>query len=182
MGRKEPSISYARTSRIEPVCHLGFGSENLEWSSSFICCGLCCHIAKLSILPDHQLRKTSDMIFAMRITDTVEIGNGDQPGIPSPTFNLVQIAYHFLVHTHRFVHVDPGEAPLQITSPTNHENKRARKARENRASVLAEPVYLRMVVWIPYKAVLVIMTRCLAAAIGTQSTRNSWYRRIQNCK
>jgi hypothetical protein len=45
---------------------------------------------------------------------------------------------------------------------------------------LAESEYLGMVVWIRYKAVLAVMELCLDAEIGRQSTRNSWYRRIQN--
>jgi hypothetical protein len=69
----------------------------------------------------------------------------DQPSTPSSTFNLVQIAHHFLVYAHRFVHVDPGQASLQIASPTNHEYKKAQKAQENWANLLAEPGYLRMV-------------------------------------
>jgi hypothetical protein len=92
----------------------------------------------------------------------------------------VQIAHHFLVHARQFVHVDPGQAPFQIASPTNREHKKAQKPRENWAIVLAEPGYLGMVVWIGYKAVLAVMKLGLAAEIGTQSTRNSWYRRIRN--
>jgi hypothetical protein len=92
----------------------------------------------------------------------------------------MQIAYHFLVHAHRFVHVDPGQPLLQITLLTNHERKKARKARKNWASVLAEPGYLRVVVWIRYKAVLAVVTRCLATETGMQNARHSWYRHIQN--
>jgi hypothetical protein len=103
------------------------------------------------------------------VTHTIP-SNGDQLSIPSPTFNLMRIAQHFLVQAHRFVHVDPGQAPLQIASPKNHEHKRAR---ENWARVLAEPGYLHMVVWIRYTAVLAVMTLCLPAGIGALSTRNS---------
>jgi hypothetical protein len=81
----------------------------------------------------------------------------------------VQIARHFLVHAHRFYRVDSGQAPLQNASPTNHKHKKARKARENGASVLVEPEYLRMVVWIRYKAVLVVVALYLAAEIGTRA-------------
>jgi hypothetical protein len=50
----------------------------------------------------------------------------------------------------------------------NYEHKKARKARENWASVLTQPGYLPMVVWIRCKYVLTTMTLCLAADIGTR--------------
>jgi hypothetical protein len=104
----------------------------------------------------------------------------DQSSIPGPAFNLVQIAHRFLIHAYRFIQVDPGQAPLQIASPTNYEHKKARMAGATWASVLAEPGYLRLAVSIRYKAVLAVMTLCLPAEISTQSTRNSWYCQTQN--